>query len=407
MHTPTPILIFLLAVAIPLLGYIVEVLLGKFRLRGYRHIARDVRLLGTVIHGKADRDGDDVILRGMAHSWPVSVRFSHSDLKPGLNIRMSVPSNITLFCIPRNQEREVGRVALHAADPRFDARFRLSTNHPLEARIVFSPSVALVEVEKLCSSVATLLALENRILELSELVLPEDNVYQHVLSQIERMARIADAMAQMPGADAPKAGRGFARQWNWFRTAYVGIPILLILSILVLAGAHKAPSAPATPAPDQVGISPDEAARISDIQQWRLAQPLDFEPAALSWLQQKGAALAGRIPVSFPRSATGGVAYILKRNDGPDRRSARLVMVVDGQVRFDLALPQLAIVARVPVDAIESIPWAGRAPLGQPDSDGILVVRSLEAPETATIFFFSGLHLLSGKPKDYQSLSVR
>jgi hypothetical protein len=400
-------LIFLLAVAIPLLGYIVEVLLGKFRLRGYGEIARDVRLLGTAIHGKTDRDGEDVVLRGNAHSWPVSVRFSKSDLKPGLNIRMSVPSNITLFCIPRNQEREVGRVPLHSADPRFEARFRISTNHPLEARIVFSSDAALVEVEKLCSSVSTLLALENRTLELSELVLPGDNVYQHVLSQIEGMAKIANATAQMPGAAATKAGPGFARQWNWFRTAYVGLPILLILSILVLNRAHQAPSAPATPAPDPVGISRDEAAQISDIQQWRLAQPLDFEPAALSWLQQQGSSLAGRIPVLFTNSATGGVAYILKKNDGADRRSTRLVMFVDGKLRFDLALPQLAIVARIPVDAIESIPWAGRAPVGQPDSDGILVVRKLEGPETATVFFFSGLHLLSGKPKDYHSLSVR
>jgi hypothetical protein len=406
MDTPTPILIFLLAVVIPLLGYIVEVLLGKFRLRGYGHIARDVRLLGTAIHGKTDRDGDDVVLRGNAHSWPVSVRFSHSDLKPGLNVRMSVPSSITLFCIPRNQEREVGRVPLHSADPRFDARFRISTNHPLEARIAFTSNVRL-EVEKLCSSTSTLLALENRTLELSELVLPEDNVYQHVLSQIEGMAKIVDATAQMPGAAATKAGSGFARQWNWFRTAYVGFPILLILSILVLNRAHQAPSVPPPLAPGPAGISRNEAAQISDIQQWRLAQPTDFEPAALSWLQQQGARLAGRIPVSFTNGATGGVAYILKRNDGADRHSARLVMLVDGQLRFDLALPQLAIVARVPVEAIESIPWAGRAPVGQPDSDGVLVVRSLERPETATVFFFSGLHLLSGKPKDYQSLSVR
>jgi hypothetical protein len=117
--------------------------------------------------------------------------------------------------------------------------------------------------------------------------------------------------------------------------------------------------------------------------------------------------LAGRIPISFTNSATGGVAFILKKNDGADRRSARLVILVGGQVRLDLALPQLAIVARVPVETIESIQWSGRAPVGQADSDGILVVRSLEGPETATVFFFSGLHLLSGKPKDYQRLSVR
>ena len=253
MDTRAPIVLFLLAVAIPLLGYIVEVLLGKFRLRGYRHIARDVRVLGTAIHGQAGRDGDDVVLRGKAHSWPVSVRFSRSELKPGLNIKMSVPSNITFYCIPRNQ-REVGRVPLHSANPRFDARFRISTDHPLEARVVFIANVKL-EVEKLCSSTSTLLALENRTLELSELVLPEDNVYQHVLSQIEGMAKIADATAQMPGAVATKADSGPPRQWNWFRTAYLGLPILLILSILVLNRAHKAPSAPPTPAPDPVGIS--------------------------------------------------------------------------------------------------------------------------------------------------------
>jgi hypothetical protein len=407
MDTRAPIMIFLLAVAIPLLGYMVEVLLGKFRLRGYGHIARDVRLLGTAIHGKTDRDGEDVVLRGNAHSWPVSVRFSQSELKPGLNIKMSVPSGITLYCVPRDQKSEVGRVSLRSADPRFEARFRLSTNHPLEARIVFD-SATMGEIEKLCSSTSTFLAMENRTLELSELVLPEDNVYQHVLSRIQGMAKITDATAQMPSAATTKAVSGFARQWNWFRIAYVGFPILLILSVIVLARAHKAPNAPSPPpVPYPVGISRDEAAQIPDIQQWRLAQPVDFAPGGLSWMQQHGSPLTGRIPVSFTHSATGGVAYILKRIDVTDGRSGRLVMFADGQLRFDLVLPELGIVAPIRLDVIESIQWTGRAPVGQPDSDGILVVRRLEEPETATIFFFSGLHLLSGRPKDYQSLSAK
>ena len=407
MDTRAPIVILLLAVTILLLGYLVEVLLGKFRLRGYGHIARDVRLLGAAIHGKTDRDGKDVVVRGNADSRPVSVRFSLSDQKPGLNIRMSVLSNITLYCVPRNQGREVGRVSLHSVDPSFEARFRLSTDHPLEAKIVFSSDTKFGEVEKLCSSTSTFLALENRTLELSELVLPEDNVYQHVLSRIHGMAKIAYATAQMPGIAATKAGSGLARQWNWFRTAYVGLPVLLILSLLVLTRAHKAPTPSSPQVLYPVGISRDEAAQIPAIQQWRLAQPADFEPGALSWLQQQGSMLTGRIPVSFTNSPTGGAAYILKRSDGTDSRSARLVMFVDGQLRFDLALPELAIVARVPVEAIESIHWTGRTPVGQADSDGILVVRKMELPETATIFFFSGLHLLSGRPKDYQSLPAR
>lgn len=406
MDIRAPIVIFLVAVAIPLLGYMVEVVLGKFRLRGYGHIARDVRLLGAAIHGKTDRDGEDVVLRGNAHSWPVAVRFSLSDQKPGLNIRMSVPSSITLFCIPRNQEREVGRVSLRSADPRFEARFRLSTNHPLEARIAF-PYTMLGEIEKLCSSTSTFLALENHVLELSELVLPEKSVYQHVFSRIQGMAKIADATAQMPGAATSKAAPGFGRQWNWFRTAYIGFPILLIVSLFVLTRAHQAPSAASPPVPYPVGISREEAAQIPDIQQWRLAQPVDFAPGGWSWMQQHGSTLTGRIPVSFTHSATGGVAYILKRIDGTDGRSGRLVMFADGQLRFDLALPEFAIVAPIRLDVIESIQWTGRAPVGQADSDGILVVRRMEGSETATIFFFSGLHLISGRPKDYQSLSAR
>jgi hypothetical protein len=252
-----------------------------------------------------------------------------------------------------------------------------------------------------------LLALENQTLELSDLLLPEDHVYQHVLSRIEGMVKIADATAQMPGGTATKAGSGIVRQWNWFRIAYVGIPILLILSLLVLAKAHKAPPASAPQVLYPAGISGDEAAQIPDIQQWRLAQPADFEPGALSWMQQHGSRSTGRIPVSFTNSATGGVAYILKRIDGADGRSGRLVLFGDGRLRFDLVLPELGIVAPIRRDAIESIQWTGRAPVGQADSDGILVVRKLEGAETATIFFFSGLHLLSGRPKDYQSLSAR
>jgi hypothetical protein len=409
MDTRAPIVIFLLAVTIPLLGYMVEVVLGKFRLRGYGHIARDVRLLGTAIHGKTERDGEDIVIRGNTRSWPISVRFSHSDQKPELNITMSVPSNLTLYCVPQKHSA-IGRVSFQSTDPRFEARYRLSTNHPTEARIAFSSDTTLRQIERLCStSSSILLALQDRTLELSELTVPEDDLYQHVLSRMQVMAQIADATANMPGGATTKAGSGFARHWNWFRTAYFAVSILLTLSLLVMVTTLRLNNVPPSPppAPLPAGISMDEAAQIPDIQQWRLAQPVDFETGALSWLQQRGSTLTGRIPVSFTNIATGGVAYILKRIDVPDSRSGRLVMFVDGQLRFDLVLPELAIVAPIPLDSIESIQWTGRAPVGQPDSDGILVVRRLEGPETATIFFFSGLHLLSGRPKDYQSLSVR
>ena len=389
-----------IAIMIPLLGFLVEILLGTARLRGYWNIGRDVRLLRKLIHGKICRDGSNVLLCGNMGRWPVSVRFSRSDQKPELNIRMSVPSGITLYCLPRNREDQVGRASLRSTDPNFATRFRLSTNHPLEARIVFSPGATLREIEKLCSSSSTLLVLQDRTLELSELVLPKENLYRQALGRIHRMARIAEALAQMPGS---KAVPRFARQWNWFRTAYCGVLLLLMLSALVLAPAHKVASAPTVSLP--VEIPEAELAQIEDIQRWRLMQPDDFAPGALSWMRQQGWSVTGRLALT--REGRNAVAYLLKPVDQTTGSSFRLVMFADGKLRFDTIFPEVGIAARVPQDAIRNVDWGGPAPQGEPDSDGVLIVRRLNQPESSTVFFFSGLRLLSGRPKDYQYFSLK
>lgn len=392
------------ALAVPLLGLLTEIILRQFTMRGYREIAVDAASILRRINGEFDRDGDDLLLRGLFHSWPVLLRFSHAEERPGLNIELPVPCKASLFCVPKEYKGVVGRVALRAPGERL-ARFQITTNHPNEARLLLSMPSVTGAIEKLWSSSGTLLALEEQRLELSESVIPQEDLSGRVLSSIQGMVGFAEVASQMLG-EKPIPAAHFGCRWNWFRTAYIVAPILLISSMVVAARVQR----PALPAPAPVipaGISKEEAAQMPDVEHWRVAQPSDFDPGAASWLRQQGQVATGRIPVPFSSGGVGGVAYVLENNGAPSSAANRLVLFYDGKLKFDITLPRIAIAARVPSDKIASIQWNGQAPVGQPNGDGVLIVRKLTDPSSGMVMFFSGEFLLSGNPRDYQTLSLQ
>src|SRR5512147_300309 len=272
--------------AIPLAGFLIEFLLRRLRLRGYGHIAGDVRSIAKAIKGELDRDFGDLLIRGSMNSTPVLIRISTSDQRPALNIQIPAPANQSLYCVPNEHESEGMGQALPVSDASFNARFRLFSEEPRGARQLYCRSAILAEIQKVCVTAGSSLTLEDRRLELIEQVLPEEYLAQRVLETVPALLAIAEASRQIPGADAERPVKA-PRQWNRFRTAYLGVPLLLLCSMALVARLqkpHEQPKAAVLP----TGIPDDQAAQVPQLQEWRLAETGDFDPDAVAWLRQQG-----------------------------------------------------------------------------------------------------------------------
>jgi hypothetical protein len=392
-------------VATPLAGFVIEFLLRRVRLRGYRHIAGDVRAIVKAVHGEIDRDSGDVLIRGSMSSSPVLVRFSNSDQRPGLNIQMPAAANVSLFCVPKGHENDGGQASLPLYDPVLAGRFRLSSNQPGMAKILFCTPRILAEIDKVCRTSDSFLALEEQRLELNEALIPEEDLCGRVLDCIRGMIEIAAASRQMPGAESEQPIH-YPRSWNWFRTAYIGVPVLLLSSMLLLAKLQKPVDVPQPPSVPS-GMADAEASQIPEVQHWRLAQPDDFDANALAWLQQQGQKPQGRIRAVFVGKEREDSAYVLKHVPASPGDPSRLVVFLNGQVRFDATMPEIAIAARIPKDRIASIEWRGRAPAGQPDGDGVLVIQRYQDATSAIVLFASGVQLVVAHPKDFHTISLQ
>jgi hypothetical protein len=337
------------------------------------------------------------------NSSPVLVRFSHSEDRPGLNIQVPAADNVSLFCVPKGHEGG-GEMRLSTSDARFNSRFRLTSNHPVLANVLFLTPEILAEIQGLCCTSHTFLALDQRRLEMTDLLIPEENLSRRVLDCIRRMIRIASASLQMPGAE-PLPAIPFAQRWNWFRTAYLAVPVLLLSSILLVARRPSSVDVP-QPSPVPLGIAEDEASQIPDVQHWRLAQAADFDADAAAWLQQQGRQANGHIRASLTGNGSNDSACVLKHINASPGDPSRLVVFIDRHIRYDATMP-IAIVARIPKDKFKSIEWLGRGPTAQADGDGILVVQKYQEAAGALVLFSSGVQLLSGRPRDFHAVPLQ
>ena len=393
----------ILAFMIPVIGVLGEVLRRSFKLRGYRALAGDVRFLAQSIKGEIDRDAQDLLVRGNVDSWPVMVRLSRSEMQPGLNIRLPVPAKLSLFCVPKSHEREGGRVLLHVPEPKLEGQWRISTDDPLEAELLVTNPAVLKQIETLCSSPNTLLVLQEQALELRDALIPQRDLGPHILSCARALARIADVAATMPGASArpaPYAPR------NWFRAAYVGLSIVLLSSVIVM-GRMGQPVNPPLAASVPLDIPSTEAAQIRDLGHWRLAQSADFDPDGVLWLRQQGQEASGRITAFCKDGAAQESMLIFKDAGAAGSGPRRLILLVDGQIRFDAEMPTIAVAARIPKDKLADMEWRGRGPVGPAECDGILIVQRYNAPGSAVVLIPCGVQLHMGNPQDFRSLPLQ
>jgi hypothetical protein len=192
-----------------------------------------------------------------------------------------------------------------------------------------------------------------------------------------------------------------AKRWRVLSWQTIVFTCLMGLILLFIARSHW-PSTGAAPAVRSVfqGLAADEGRLIPGIENYRLATPADFDPPAVFWVAKSGQKVGGEIRGAF--SAFGqSQAYVLIGKDA----KWRIVILTNGRLRCDAEYRTVAVVARVPKQAIEKIIWADPPPAGY-EGDGLLVVRTANDPGSAFVLFLRGDEVVSGTPAGYWQIPL-
>jgi hypothetical protein len=246
-------------------------------------------------------------------------------------------------------------------------------------------------------------------IESGEMTPPAEHSPAAAFEHLQVMTELTDVLRTMPGADAVRLKPVSRPQRLALRLA-IAVGILVALAALMIhakSGANLAIDY-ATEAPSLNGIDLADAARIPGVSAWAVAKQSDFDPAALTWLRNYERQPEGRIEGKFC-AGQDGVAYLLvarkqqSESAGAVAGTNRLVVLCGGENVYDSKYKFIGLVARVPRESMVSINWLA-PPSERHDSDGLLITRSPNDPESGLILILDGRRVISGVPRNYQLL---
>jgi hypothetical protein len=404
MGSLSPVQVALLIVAgLSIIGVVVTFIRSQMTYSGYAQIMNDVRRLRVALRADVFRDAGDVVVSGTYEGWVTVARFSNAEDTPGLNIRMQAPATFLLTVVPAGaQVSEAGRILVKTADGLFDTRFNTRTDHPTQAKMFINRQVTSM-LQRLACSNNTYLSVGDGAIELSELLIPAPDTAQHVLDHLDMMAKLSATLKAMPGSDRVKL-TAFKRERHI--AARLAMVVGAVVAVLSIFAATRVPSrAPVTGVNETLasGILPLDAYQIPSVNNWRVADTNDLDPAAVAWLRNNGQKPESRIEGDFSGKGTGrDVVYLLVGPEG----MRRVVLLAENQNRYDTRFPYIGLAARVPKRIVKSIQWVGGRPPEGVDGDGILLVRQQDDPTSAIILFLSGRGIVSASPVNYQQISL-
>lgn len=399
--TLAALVVFMLAVVIVAVSYF----RGAITFKRYSEIEQDVRRIAGAVDGELFRDGDDLVVSGNYNKLPVVVRFSHGEHTPGLNIRMGAAASFSLSMAPRGAAPPEGRVLVRTGNGDFDKRFVIRSDHAHEAAMFLSGKQVMNGLEQLCCSNKTFFGVSKGMMELSELLIPSPYTARHIAGHLEAMSGLAKSLEAMPGSHEIKIEElKRERSSPALRIAVVvGIVAagVAVVTEVRHSAARSAVELPAQPAA-LPGVFAADAPLIPGAERWRLARPEDLDPSAVSWLHASGLPASGRLMMDISGDGLErDVVYLLVRPDG----TRRLVLLIDGQNRYDAFYPFIGIIARVPRHSLERTKWVGNTP-ERIDGDGVLITRKADDMASGLVLFSSGQHISSGVPANYQNITL-
>lgn len=370
-------------------------------LRGFSGMAKDIRILCKLVHGERTRDGKDLVIRGEYAGAPVLIRLSRTEAVPELNIQMRAQARCNLFVAPIRARSTEGAARLHTTHALLNTRCSVRTDDVLEARALLQSRQVPEELWRLCCSSEAYLSLANGRLEYSEEQLPAPDTAGWIRRHLRSLAFLA---AQAQGTTVPPeqpAPSVWAQTPIWVAIASTAL-IVVGLFTFVNAKSLRTPVQAAQPAPFVSDIPVGVAAQVPDAGSWRLARPSDFDPRAGDWASQQHTELSGSIAGSFTADHSQDVAYVLVN---PKTSEKRVIVLVNGALRFDATLPQLALAARIPAGNVSNIEWKAKPTLSA-DGDGLLLIRGYDDPSSSIVIYYSGLRALTAIPLDYHRVGL-
>lgn len=371
---------------------------------GYKAIQPDVLQVAELLKTDPYRQGSDVVIAGHYGGFPTIIRFSHKINTPGLDIQMRVPATFGFSLMPRNSSvRAEGRVLLRTGSAALDRRFNARSDNPMEFKMLTAGSV-LGSVEQLCCSTQSGFSLKNRTMELSELTIPPFTA-NHVFDHLQSMLILAKGVQEMPGATQVKVEPLPQRGSSWpVRVALAGGLVCLVALLFTQPYNHLAgANASVIPPPPPSGVMPADAARLQQLQGWRVAMADDFSNSALRILRERNLVPSGHITGDFSgRGKADDSAYLLV--DATGRR--RVSMLARETVAYDAIFPKIDFLARVPNSNLAKIQWITRPPEFNADGDALLVVQNANDPAASMVLLRHGTQTYSARPKDFTRIDL-
>ncbi len=400
-HSPLQIALFIVA-GLAAIGVTITYLRTRMTYAGYEDILSDIRRLGSSIEGEIFRDGSDVVISGTWEKNPVVVRFSNQENTPGLNIRMPAAASFNISVTAKEaQVTEGPRTPVKTAEDTFDARFTTRTDQPMQARMLLTKPVTAI-FQRLACSKNTILVMGGGVIEHSELVIPSPAA-SHVVDHLKSLAALAAALRNMPGAEKVRILK-IEHERHVFARAVMAAGVFVALGSIVAAIQVPPPIPTGANETLNNGILPADAILISDAPAWHAAAPAEMDGAGVEMLRTYGVAANGRVAGDFSGAATGqDAAYLLVNADG----KRRIVIIGNHQNRYDARFNNVALIARVPKDAIASIHWKNdKGPTGV-SGDGLLIVRDPNNPDSSVVMFLTDTAITSYLPASWHDVQVR
>jgi hypothetical protein len=373
-------------------------------LRGFSSVAHDIRTLCKLVHGEKTRDGKDLVIRGRYAGNPVLIRFSRTENVPELNIQMRAEVRCNLFVAPARAHVTEGAARVQVSHPLLNVRCSIRTDHLLEARALLQTRQITDELWNLSCSSQAFVSIANGNLEFSEAQLPRPDTIGWIKRHLRSMSIIAAAAQGKPAPREEIPSSIWAQAPIWVA---IGSTAVMVVGLFTFVNAKTAKARAATtavaPAPFVSDIPAEDAPQIPDAASWRLAQPSDFDRRALDWAAQQRVEVTNTIQGKFTSSDSEDVAYVLV---DPKTSNRRVVILVNGSLRFDANLPELALVARVPAGNVSNIEWRVK-PTSASEGDGLLVLRRYDDPASSILIYCSGLRTLTAVPQDYHRVGLQ
>jgi hypothetical protein len=388
-----------IVLCVGMIGAVAAFVRDRARYSGYRDIMREVISFAKSVNGEVFRDGGDLVVSGEQKNVPLVVRFSHAENTPGLSIRIGAPATFKMGVFPRGQHGHGGAL-VKTADETFNTKFEVRSEEPTEAQLFLDSSKTLAGITRLCRSGHDFLTIGSGAIEFGQLGFPNSATARAIPTYIDSLNVLRDALRAMPGSERVKVEPRQRRRDFILRGTIIAGVIAVIATLYITSHAPAKQQASENQSQVPEGMTPADAAAVSNLNSWRTPAPNETDDLVVAWFRDRGVPPSARVVLNLNGGSRHTSAYLLT-NDGGERR---VVLLADGNKVYDARFPQIAAIARVPSDAMAQVKWSGSAP--SPQGDGLLLIRDPHQPTSGIILYGSGNRILSAIPENWEQVTI-